>query len=74
MYSTEKLKQLKQKSYKGSIVAWGLPFAKHGDVAQWVDDVYPLRQQSKYIDEVNIEWGAETGYRRTIIPGLKAEK
>ena len=72
--ATEKLKQLKQKSYKGSIVAWGLPFAKHGDVAQWVDDVYPLRQQSNYIDEVNIEWGAETGYRRTIIPGLKAEK
>jgi hypothetical protein len=71
--ANEKLKQLKLKSYKGSVLAWGVPFAKHGDVAKWVDRKYPMRQQSNYIDEVQVEWGDSTGFRRSIIPGLRAE-
>jgi len=67
----EKVKELKIRGYKGSVVAWGRPFAQHGDVAKFIDRFYPERQQSNFIDQVTVEWGAK-GFRRTIVPGRRA--
>ena len=67
-----KLKELKIRGNKGKVVTWGIPFCKHGDIAEWQDDNYPERRQANFIDEVIIDWGA-TGFRRTITPGQKAD-
>lgn len=71
--ANEKVKQLKIKGFKGRVTTWGLPYAQHGDIAVWEDDFYPNRQQANFIDEVTVEWGAATGFRRHLIPGLKAQ-
>lgn len=69
--ATEKVKELKIKGYKGSVTAWGRPFAQHGDTAQFLDRFYPQRQQSNFIDQVTVEWG-QKGFRRIIVPGRRA--
>jgi hypothetical protein len=66
------LKKNKMKSYRGSVLAWGVPYLQHGDIAKWKDNYFPDRQQSNFIDEVTVDWGIN-GYRRTLVPGLKAQ-
>ncbi len=65
------LKQLKIRGYKGTVTTWGIPFAKHGDIAEWEDRFYPTRRQANFIDEVTVEWGLN-GFKRILKPGLKA--
>lgn len=69
--ANEFLQKLKVKSYKGNVVAWGVPHCQHGDIAKWIDNYYPDRQQANFIDETTVEWGAN-GFRRTLVPGRKA--
>jgi hypothetical protein len=69
--ATAELGKLKVDGYRGSIISFGLPVAKHGDVADVKDELYPERAGKYFIDEANLVFGVG-GFRREIQIGVKA--
>lgn len=70
--ANQRLKVLKTVGYKGSILTFGIPYAKPGDIANFIDTNYPEREGANYIDDVVTEWGVG-GFRRNITPGIKVK-
>lgn len=69
--ATAEMNKLKVDGYRGGIVSFGQPFAKHGDVANILDKLYPERAGKYFIDEANLVFGVG-GFRREIQIGVKA--
>ncbi len=69
--ATREIDRLKYDGYRGTLTAFGLPLAKHGDIADLQDGEYQGRGGQFFIDGVNITFGF-SGYRREIQLGPKA--
>lgn len=67
----EKIGRMRYDGYRGSFTAFGIPFIDHGMVAELMDDKYPERTGSFFVDTVKTSYGPG-GIRRTIEPGKKA--
>lgn len=65
------MEQFKVDGYKGGLVSFGIPFVKHGYIANLVDDEYPERSGKYYIESVKTEF-SPSGFRRNIEPGKRA--
>lgn len=52
--------------YKGSITSFGWPRVEHGQVVQVIDKKYEERNTKNFVDEVEINFSANNGYKRTI--------
>jgi hypothetical protein len=65
----DQIKKYKIGGYQGSIKAFGTPFVRHGDIAHFIDRLYPEREGLYFIDHVKVSYGE--GFRRTIEPGRK---
>lgn len=68
----QRLMVMKSTGYKGTILTFGVPVARPGDIAFFTDANYPEREGANYIDDVVTEWGVG-GFRRTITPGIKVK-
>jgi hypothetical protein len=68
----QKIQELKVDGYKGSIAAFGQPFATHGMVVDLRDDRYPARAGKFFVDSVSTEFSS-SGFRRTIELGRRAQ-
>lgn len=67
----EDLKRLRYDGYRGSLSGFGLPFARHGDIAVIRDNDYPERAGKYYIDKTVTTFGVN-GFRREVHLGVKA--
>lgn len=68
----EKINLLKFDGYRGSLIGFGLPFAKFGMTAHLFDDNYPEREGIYFIDSVKTTYSVQAGYRRVVTLGRKA--
>ena len=59
--------------YKGSITSFGWPRVEHGQVVQVIDKKYEERNTKNFVDEVEINFSANNGYKRTIDIGKHTE-
>lgn len=50
--------------YVGDIVGFGIPYARHGQVANIIDDYYEQRNQLYFIDAVKIKASISSGFER----------
>lgn len=67
----EKMKRLRFEGYRGNFIAFGQPYATHGDIAFIQDEEYPEKDGYYFIDKVIISSGIK-GFRRNIYLGQKA--
>ena len=67
----EKINRMKFDGYRGSFKAFGIPLPQHGMVANMMDDRYPERAGSFFIDGVTTDYGAD-GFRREVELGRSA--
>lgn len=65
----DKIKKYKIGGYKGTLAAYGIPFVKHGDIAHFVNRLYPETEGRYFIDKTTVKYGE--GYRRILEPGRK---
>lgn len=62
-----RLRNLKTRGgYKGSITSFGWPIVEHGQVVKVVDKKYEERNTKNFVDEVEINFTANGGLRRTV--------
>jgi hypothetical protein len=66
------MEELRYDGYKGSVRSFGRPITMHGMVATIVDDRYPERNSSVFIDAVRVNYDA-SGYRRINELGRRAQ-
>jgi len=67
----EKINLMKYDGYRGTFTGFGVPVVKHGMVAELLDNKYPERAGSYFIDSVNTTYDSN-GFRREIELGRKA--
>ena len=70
-YVQKEAARLRFDGYRGSLTAFGVPAAEHGDVAVLTDPDYPERAGSYYVDAVTKTFGVG-GSRRVLKLGPKA--
>jgi hypothetical protein len=63
----DKIKKYKIGGYRGTLKAYGVPFSRHGDIAHFINRLYPENEGSYFIDKTTVQYGE--GYRRIIEPG-----
>lgn len=51
--------------YKGTITSFGWPRVEHGQIVQVIDKKYEERNTKNFADEIEINFSATGGYRRT---------
>jgi len=68
--ATEEMKKYKYDGYDGKITSFGLPFAQIGDLAYIIDENYPQREGTYYIESVKTTFG-QSGFRRELELGIK---
>lgn len=66
----EESKKLNFEGYKGDILAFGLPYARHGMIANITDPEYPARAGRYFIHRVQTSFGVN-GFRRNVFLGRK---
>lgn len=71
-FAAEELKHAKRDGFKGSVTAFGEPFAKHGDVVFIDDPIYTNESGSYLVDETVWKFSHRPSIRRTIKLGLSA--
>lgn len=67
----QKYSEMKYSGYRGSFKAKGLPIIKHGMIADLMDDRYPERAGSFFVDECNLDYDSN-GFNRTNVLGRLA--
>ena len=65
------LDKLKVDGYRGDVVLFGQPFAQHGDRLELLDDAFPERQDTNFIDKTVTTFG-QSGYQRICSLGKSA--
>lgn len=69
--ANDKLSKMKYDGYRGGFASFGKPLSKHSMVAKLIDDKYPERSGSFFIDSINISY-SNSGFRRNIKLGKSA--
>lgn len=64
--------KFKQSGYRGSITGFGIPFVKHGDIADIRDTDFPEKDGQYFIDKLKTKFG-QGGFRRDITIGFSAK-
>ncbi len=65
--ANDRLRNLKTRGgFRGTITSFGWPIVEHGQVVQVIDKKYEERNTKNFIDEVEINFTANGGLRRTI--------
>lgn len=67
----EYFNRLKQDGMDGSVTTIGTKFIQHGDIVELLDDEYPDRQGSYFVEKVVVSFG-QGGYRRELTLGARA--
>jgi len=62
----EAINKLKYDGYRGSFIGKGIPRPKHSMVANLMDDKYPERKGSFFIDSIKTTYNDSTGFSRSI--------
>lgn len=70
-FATEQLKTNSYDGYRGNIVAWGIPYVNYGYTAELIDREYPERNGQYYVKSVKVNFGRDSGFRRTVGLGVK---
>jgi hypothetical protein len=70
-YAQQELDRVKYTGYRGSFLSFGIPYPKHGDIADIRDQEFPDREGRFIIYSVTTQFGV-VGIRRTIEIGRKA--
>lgn len=68
--ATEEMQKYKYDGYDGKITSFGIPFAQIGDLAYIIDENYPQREGTYYIESVKTTFG-QSGFRRELELGIK---
>lgn len=68
--ANEEIQKYKYDGYEGKLTAFGLPFTKVGSDAKIVDENYPGREGTYYVESVKTTFG-QSGFRRNIELGIK---
>ena len=68
--ANEEIKKYKYTGYKGTLTAFGQPLSKYGMSAKIIDDNYPQREGSYYVESVKTTFGIN-GFRRIPELGIK---
>jgi hypothetical protein len=63
----DQIKKYKIGGYQGTLKAYGTPYARHGDIAHFMNRLYPDQEGSYFIDKTTWQYGK--GIRRVIEPG-----
>lgn len=66
------LEKHKFDGYSGSLIGFGWPYVEHGDSATILDEDWPERSGSYYVDEVQSTFG-RGGFRREVFLGLRLD-
>lgn len=66
----EESKKLNFEGYKGDILTFGIPYARHGMIANLTDPEYPARAGRYFINRVQTSFGVN-GFRRNVYLGRK---
>lgn len=67
--ANSKIELMKYDGYRGQLRAFGLPFIKHGDVANVKDDFHSDINSSFFADTIETEYSKDNGIMRMISPG-----
>lgn len=70
-FAQEKIKLLKYNGYTGVIPSFGFPRVRHGDLINLNNDEELDAISTYFVDKVDIDFGAETGYKRNLELGRK---
>lgn len=68
-----KIDLMKYDGYRGTLLTFGLPKVKHGDVASMEDGLYPDKEGDFFVDSVESDYGPD-GIRRHVELGKKASE
>ena len=69
------IRRLKYDGFRGNFLAFGLPYVRHGDIANLVDKKIPDRNGKYLISQVKTNFGVSSGYRQEVtLYGLALSK
>ena len=68
----EELKKWSYTGYEGSLTSWLIPYATYGMSARLVDETYPEREGTYFIERVRTMF-SERGGRREVYLGQKLQ-
>lgn len=68
-----KMPFIKYEGFRGSFTTFGLPFVKHGDLVQLVNNKLPEMNGTYLVKEVQTECGSSKGLRQTIFLDIRVD-